>query len=311
VGGVWKPWKRSGTVYYNPEKVWNTRTFNLNSFILPGATDIQLAIFVRDLCPLVCGSWGSGACHSHGPLIDNVRLIDGNTPPGYFVDVVPVDPFTGTSPVSLEFFQVTGSGETSLHMSTGGPVPNGFAIGDGTYYNISTTATVTGGIDVCITYNEAALTVPEASLQMMHWDEQLNPDSWVNITTTLDVVNNKICGWTENLSPFVIAKLGPTPVDGTPSPQAFALRQNVPNPFNPTTTITYDVPAGGAKVSIRVYDAAGRLVRALVEEQRPAGTHATTWDGRDQFGSQVSSGVYFYRMTAGSFVESRRMVLLK
>ena len=85
----------------------------------------------------------------------------------------------------------------------------------------------------------------------------------------------------------------------------------MPNPFNPTTSISYDVPAGGAQVTLRVYDATGGLVRPLVEEERPAGTHAVTWDGRNATGTPVSSGVYFYRMVSGSFSESRRMVLLK
>lgn len=91
----------------------------------------------------------------------------------------------------------------------------------------------------------------------------------------------------------------------------FALRQNIPNPFNPTTGISYDVPQGGATVSIRIYDVSGRTVRTLVDGWRPGGTHRVTWDGRDAAGNAVSSGVYFYRMAAGSFVEARRMVLLK
>jgi flagellar hook assembly protein FlgD len=94
-------------------------------------------------------------------------------------------------------------------------------------------------------------------------------------------------------------------------PRAFALHQNVPNPFNPTTTIQYEVPTGGAEVSIRIYDATGRLVRTLVDERRPAGLHETAWDSRDGLGAQVSSGVYFYKMVSGGFSESKRMVLLK
>ena len=147
---------------------------------------------------------------------------------------------------------------------------------------------------------------------MLHWDTQLNPDAWVDITSHVDTVNNKVCGYAGHFSPFVIgAGSLATAVGDTSTPQRAAIHQNVPNPFNPTTTIAYDVPSGGANVSLRIYDAAGRLVRALVEGQQPAGSHHVTWDGRDAFGTSVASGVYFYRMTAGSFVESRRMVLLK
>jgi flagellar hook assembly protein FlgD len=90
----------------------------------------------------------------------------------------------------------------------------------------------------------------------------------------------------------------------------FALSANVPNPFNPQTTIHYDVPAAGM-VNISVYDVAGRLVRELVNERRDAGSWSVQWNGDDRRGMRVASGVYFYRMRAGEFVETRKMVLLK
>jgi len=162
---------------------------------------------------------------------------------------------------------------------------------------------------VCIHYNQATLTVPESSLRMGHWDTVLNPDAWVDITTSLDTANNVICGTTDHLSPFVIGGGSVTAVGNGPALPA--LHQNIPNPFNPVTTIAYDVPNAGTHVAIRIYDTTGRLVRTLVDRKEAAGSHDVTWDGRDQFGTAVSSGVYFYKMTAGSFVESRRMVLLK
>ncbi|HET6348520.1 MAG TPA: FlgD immunoglobulin-like domain containing protein [Candidatus Krumholzibacteria bacterium] len=311
VGGVWQPWKRSGVAYYNAAKAWNVRTLNLNPLIVAGATDIQLSMIARDLCPYTCSPGSPTTCHSQGPLIDNVRLIDGNTTTGYLVDVTPVDWTTGTSPVSLNFFQVTNSGETSLVTSSTGPAPSGFTIGDGTYYSLSTTASYSGAITICIHYDEASLTVPEASLTLEHWDTDLNPDAWVDITSSLDTVNNIICGTTTHFSPFALGGPAATAVGDGAMPRGFALHQNVPNPFNPATTIAYDVPAGGAKVSIRVYDTTGHLVRTLVDGQRPAGTQTAQWDGRNEFGAPVSSGVYFYKMVAGSFVESKRMVLLK
>jgi hypothetical protein len=88
------------------------------------------------------------------------------------------------------------------------------------------------------------------------------------------------------------------------------LDQNVPNPFNPTTAIGYSL-ADRAKVSIRIYDVAGRLVRTLVEDVQPAGIHKVTWDGTNNAGQTVSSGLYFSRLESGSFVQTRKMVLLK
>jgi hypothetical protein len=88
------------------------------------------------------------------------------------------------------------------------------------------------------------------------------------------------------------------------------LSQNVPNPFNPTTTIRFSLPAS-ERVALAIYNANGALVRVLVDGVRERGSHEATWDGRDGAGGSVSSGVYFYRLTAGKFSESRKMVLLK
>jgi hypothetical protein len=94
-------------------------------------------------------------------------------------------------------------------------------------------------------------------------------------------------------------------------PTTYALHQNHPNPFNPTTTIRYDVPVGGGNVTLRIYDVNGRLVRTLVEGRRPAGQLAVTWDGRDNKGNPVATGAYFYRVRAKRFEQTRKMVLLK
>jgi hypothetical protein len=94
------------------------------------------------------------------------------------------------------------------------------------------------------------------------------------------------------------------------TPKAFALYQNVPNPFNPMTTIRYSLPEA-SDVTLVVYDAAGRRVRTLVDTAMPPGNQAAAWDGLDNDGKRVASGVYFYRLEAGSFVQTRRMVLIR
>ena len=95
-------------------------------------------------------------------------------------------------------------------------------------------------------------------------------------------------------------------------PKAFALAQNYPNPFNPSTSITFAV-GGGESVSVRlaVYDIRGRLVRTLVEGNKTPGSYSVDWDGRDSQGRSVASGIYFYRIKAGVFEQTRKMVLLK
>jgi hypothetical protein len=101
-------------------------------------------------------------------------------------------------------------------------------------------------------------------------------------------------------------------IDAPPTPPAAVTRlmQNVPNPFNPTTTIEYALRERGA-VTLIVYDAMGARVRALVGEVMPAGTHQAVWDGRDAKGRTVPSGVYFYRLRATGYDATQRMVLLK
>ena len=101
-----------------------------------------------------------------------------------------------------------------------------------------------------------------------------------------------------------------TGVRNTPAPKELAL-ENYPNPFNPTTTIRYSLPKA-ANVTLAVYDVGGRLVRMLVNDVRkPAGVFEASWNGTDSTGNPVASGVYFYRLVAGSETLTRKAVLLK
>jgi len=93
-------------------------------------------------------------------------------------------------------------------------------------------------------------------------------------------------------------------------PTTFALGQNMPNPFNATTAINYQLPQK-AKVTISVIDMQGHKVRTLVSEEQSAGYRSIVWDGTDDNGTTVTSGVYFYQINAGSFSETKRMILSK
>jgi hypothetical protein len=89
------------------------------------------------------------------------------------------------------------------------------------------------------------------------------------------------------------------------------LYQNVPNPFNPSTSVRYYLPREAA-VTLRIYDTAGRLVATLVDDEvRAAGPHVVEWNGRDTDGRMAASGVYFYRLDSGKYTASRKMVLLR
>ncbi len=97
---------------------------------------------------------------------------------------------------------------------------------------------------------------------------------------------------------------------GTVLPDRFQLSQNYPNPFNPVTTIEYALPKR-SHVKINVYNILGQQVRTLVDTDKAAGYHAVYWNGTDASGKSVSTGIYLYRIEAGDYTESRKMLLLK
>jgi len=96
---------------------------------------------------------------------------------------------------------------------------------------------------------------------------------------------------------------------GAPVPTEYALHQNHPNPFNTETVIKYQLPKPG-KVSLKIYNSIGQQIRTLVEEIKQAGEYEIHWDGIDENGSKVSSGIYIYRLQAGEFVSIKKMLFL-
>jgi hypothetical protein len=94
-------------------------------------------------------------------------------------------------------------------------------------------------------------------------------------------------------------------VQGTSLPTEFRVRQNYPNPFNPSTIISYALPEQSL-VSLRIYDVLGRLVQTLIHETQAPGVYKFNFDA-----SRLASGVYFYRLVAGSFVDTKKLVLVR
>lgn len=98
--------------------------------------------------------------------------------------------------------------------------------------------------------------------------------------------------------------------DITELPSSYRLLNNYPNPFNPSTKIAFEIPQS-ENVSLKIYNIRGELIRTVTNENLPAGYFEKYWDGKNDNGKEVSSGIYIYRLTAGKFDRSARMVLMK
>jgi len=102
-----------------------------------------------------------------------------------------------------------------------------------------------------------------------------------------------------------VTLLNSTAVSEGELPDMYTLKQNYPNPFNPSTTITFSIGTY-SYISLRVYDVLGREVATIVSEKLPAGNYSRQWNA-----AKMPSGIYFYRLQAGSFTETKKLVLLR
>ena len=93
-------------------------------------------------------------------------------------------------------------------------------------------------------------------------------------------------------------------------PNQYLLHQNYPNPFNPITTLRYNVPEK-ILVRISIFDISGNPIKTLVNEIKSAGFYSARWDAINDKGLPISAGVYFYKIQAGNFVDTKKMILLK
>ncbi len=171
---------------------------------------------------------------------------------------------------------------------------------------------------VCINYDDSDMDADTES-RVALWHYEYIPVApwvygWVNVSTSLDTVNNIVCGETQSLSPFAPG-IGKIPTDigellEDKLPTSFALKQNYPNPFNPETVVEYSV-SRQSDVTIEIFNIAGQKVRTLVNESVAAGTYRIIWDGRNESSVAVSTGIYLYRFQTGDFEETKKMLLLK
>ena len=173
--------------------------------------------------------------------------------------------------------------------------------------NVLSVATIdVGNIDVGSSQDfnflvEAAangVVTPQANISDLGWGWPVPPDVVINRTVSIDT--NLALGNATGIANG----------EGQSIPTKFALVQNYPNPFNPSTVIRYQLP-DRTEVILTIFDISGREVRTLVKETLAAGKHSVTWNGTNNQGNRVSSGIYLYQLKAGNRSESRRMLLLK
>ena len=129
---------------------------------------------------------------------------------------------------------------------------------------------------------------------------QNNPSS---IDFIVRIFSNGNYFWSDSFT--VIVPVTGIAENGTNLPIEYALKQNYPNPFNPSTRIKYSIPQS-SNVVIKIFDILGNEIETLVNEEKPTGIYEVQFDA-----TGLSSGVYFYTLTAGNFVENRKMVLLQ
>ena len=94
------------------------------------------------------------------------------------------------------------------------------------------------------------------------------------------------------------------------TPERFNLGQNYPNPFNPTTTMEYELPLD-SQVVLQIYNLLGQEIRTLLNQSQPAGMHSAVWNGKNDLGRMVGSGIYIYRLQVGSFTQTRKMIFVQ
>jgi hypothetical protein len=164
-------------------------------------------------------------------------------------------------------------------------------INEGWLYCSTTNGTIAPGITsyINVTFDATNLSngIYEANLHIINNDED---EGYLEIPVTLTVV---------------------PPIEAEAIlPAITQLHQNHPNPFNPTTTISFDLLNTG-KITLNVYNIKGELIRTLASENYPAGQNSFLWNGEDNNGNSVSSGIYFYSSKAGNYEETKKMILLK
>ncbi|MFC1506519.1 post-COAP-1 domain-containing protein [Thermoproteota archaeon] len=266
--------------------------------MVPGQT------YGQDPDQLSIGLWDNSALKYYGR--DLVLTLAVNTPEGTGVIVEPEDDTTGTNPVTMTFSSVTDEGVTSLTSSdVGTEPPTGFLLGDpATYYDLTTTASYSGSIEICIDYTGISYG-NELNLGLFHYedtDEDGIADTWVDRTSSLDTTNNIICATIDSLSPFSVFELDsvpPTITVGVPVEWGiYAADSGTEYDFSATDFIDPDPVVTGTQI-----DYYGNPISVSTGDLLPtiSGVYTLTITATDDAGNVAEESVMFviYDPSAG------------
>lgn len=212
--------------------------------------------------------------------------------------------------ISVTFSEVIVEGQTQVSSTTANPGPAipGFEF-LGVFYDIMTTATYLPPLIICIGYDDTGMSfADELALRIQHQED----GDWVDVTSSINTADNEVCGTAMGNSYFALTSPGGVTGIGSTSPAARSvLHAAHPNPFNPATTLRFEI-ASARSVHLEIFDVSGRRIRTLVDGRwLEAGPHRYSWDGTDDNGRQLGSGIYYVRIQAGDLNAVRSAVLLK
>lgn len=185
------------------------------------------------------------------------------------------------------------------------------------YYSIKSDSVFQFNAELAFSYSDSLLNgsgISKNNLEIAFWDDSAL--TWKALPTTVDVENKIASAEISHLSLWALtdktdALLSHVQEQGsTESINTFELYSNYPNPFNPATTIHFRLPQD-LRVRLTIYNVLGQSVRALINKNYSAGEHTVQWDGKDDSDVTLSSGVYIYELRAGSFVQRKKMTLLR
>ncbi len=263
-----------------------TITDACESLINGGAIAGNIALIDRGTCTFAIKAGFAQAAGAIAVIIAN--NVPGATPPG----------LGGTDPtITIPVVSVTQADGNAIKAALGG----------GVNVTLALDPNVLAGADAS---NRVKLYAPnpyQAGSSISHFDVSAFPNLLMEPAINANLSNNvdltlahfTDLGWLNEL---------PTPVDRTAT--GIATLSNYPNPFNPATTIRYQIPSARS-ISLSIFDVRGRLIRTLESGMRASGPHTSLWNGRDDRGHAVASGVYYARLTGAGETLTRKIVMLK